>query len=70
MEIAHFIQNQVSGFILDEISERGLNESWQNFLNLNSEAKLTFAQNGFEVSQKFTFENYLHNLKMKLFNVS
>ena len=68
--IAHFIQNQVSGFILDEISERGLNESWQNFLNLNSEAKLTFAQNGFEVSQKFSFDNYLHNLKIKIFNVS
>ena len=68
--ITHYIQNWVSGFILDEISESGLNDVWQNFINLNSEVKLTIPTNGFEVSQKFTFENYLHNLKMKIFNVS
>ena len=68
--ISHYIQDAVSGIILVEIFEKSLNDGWQNFLNLNSEAKLTIAKNGFEVSQKFTFENYLHNLKMKLFNVS
>jgi len=68
--ITHYIQNRVSGFILDEISKNDLNDVWQNFLNLNSEAKLIISTNGFEVSQNFTFENYLHNLKMKIFNVS
>jgi len=65
--IAHYIKDGISGNIMNDISERGLNEAWQNFLNSN--AKLTFAQNGFEVSEKFTFEKYVNNLEIKIFNV-
>jgi glycosyltransferase involved in cell wall biosynthesis len=66
--ISHYIQNGFSGIIMKDISERGLNEAWLHFLNLKSEIKLGMTQNGFEVSQKFTFEKYLHNLKTKIFN--
>lgn len=67
--ISHYISDGESGIIIKAISERGLNEAWQNFLQLNSEAKLAIAKNGFQVSQKFTFEKYLVNLENKVFNL-
>lgn len=67
--VTHYIQDGMSGIILGDISERGLNQAWRNFLNLNSNAKFGMAQNGFEVSQNFTFEKYINNLKLKIFNV-
>jgi glycosyltransferase involved in cell wall biosynthesis len=66
--VSHYINNGKSGIIMNDISERGLNEAWHQFLNLKSEAKLGMAQNGFEVSRKFTFEKYLTNLNKKIFN--
>jgi glycosyltransferase involved in cell wall biosynthesis len=66
--ISHYIYDGVSGIIMNEISAKGLTEAWQNFLNLNFEAKLAIAKNGFKVSQKFTFDKYLVNLEDKVFN--
>jgi glycosyltransferase involved in cell wall biosynthesis len=66
--IAHYIYDGVSGIIINAISDRGLNEAWQNFLNSNSEAKSRMAQNGYEISQMFTYENYVNNLELKIFN--
>ena len=66
--IGHYIQNGESGIIMNDITVSGLNKTWQKFINLSFETKFSFAQNGFEVSQKFTFEKYLHNLKTKIFN--
>ena len=67
--IAHYIQDGVSGIILNDISLNGLNEAWNNFLSIQYKEKQTIASNGFEVSQKFTFEKYLDKVKMKVFNV-
>ena len=66
--ISHYIKDGESGIIMNDISVSGLIEAWKNFLNLKSEAKLRMVQNGIKVSQKFTFEKYLHNLKTKIFN--
>jgi len=66
--ISHYIHNGDSGIIMNDVSSKGLNDAWQKFLNLNSVEKLTMAQNGFEVSQRFTFEKYKDNLTMKIFN--
>lgn len=68
--IGHYIQNEVSGLILNDISECSLKGAWQKFSDLNSVAKLGMAQFGHQISQKFTFENYLYNLKLNILNVS
>ncbi len=68
--ISHYIHDGESGIILGDISENSLNESWQNFLELNFESKLELALKGFNVSQMFTFNRYINNLKLKIFNVS
>jgi glycosyltransferase involved in cell wall biosynthesis len=68
--ISQYIKNLESGIIMSDISLGGLIAAWQNFQSLNFESKLTLAQNGFEVSHNFTFEKYLNNLKLKIFNVS
>jgi glycosyltransferase involved in cell wall biosynthesis len=65
--VAHYISDGESGFIMNEISAKGLTEAWFHFLNLNFEAKLRMVQYGFKVSQNFTFETYLYNLKSKIF---
>jgi glycosyltransferase involved in cell wall biosynthesis len=65
--ISHYIKDGESGIIMNEISTKGLTEAWLHFLNLNSEVKLRMAQNGSGVSQNFTFESYLYNLKSKIF---
>ena len=66
--IAHYIQDGVSGFILNEISVLGLKAAWIRFMNLNHDEMQEITQNGYEVSRKFTFEKYLVNLKNKVFN--
>jgi glycosyltransferase involved in cell wall biosynthesis len=66
--ISHHIKNLESGIIMSDISIGGLIAAWKNFQSLNFESKLTLAQNGFGVSQNFTFERYLNNLKNKVFN--
>jgi glycosyltransferase involved in cell wall biosynthesis len=66
--ISHYLQNEKSGFILNELSVNGLNDSWYKFENLGHDKNRAIAQNGFEVSQKFTFEKYLSNLNIKIFN--
>jgi len=68
--ISHYIKDGASGMIMNEISLNGLNESWNNFLSIQNNEKQTIASNGFEISQKFTFEKYVNNLNMKIFNVS
>jgi glycosyltransferase involved in cell wall biosynthesis len=68
--ISQYIKNLESGIIMSNISIGGLIAAWKNFQNLNFESKLTLNQNGFEVSHNFTFERYLNNLKLKIFNVS
>jgi glycosyltransferase involved in cell wall biosynthesis len=66
--ISHYIKDGTSGIIMNDNSAKGLNDAWQNFLKLNSDTKLTLTQNGYEISQKFTFENYVNNLELKIFN--
>jgi glycosyltransferase involved in cell wall biosynthesis len=68
--IVHYIQDGVSGFILNDISGISLKDAWANSVNLGQDELHAIAQNGFEVSQKFTFEKYLNNLKYNIFNVS
>jgi glycosyltransferase involved in cell wall biosynthesis len=68
--VAHYIEGGVSGFIMDEISVIGLNDAWNSFIKLSHDEKRAIAKQGFEVSQKFTFEKYLQNLKMKILDVS
>ena len=68
--ISHYIKDGASGMIMNEISLNGLNEAWNNFLSIQNNEKQTIASNGFEISQKFTFEKYVNNLNMKIFNVS
>jgi glycosyltransferase involved in cell wall biosynthesis len=65
--VAHYIKDGVSGFILNDITVNCLKDAWSNFIKLGHDEMEAIAQNGFEVSQNFTFESYLYNLKSKIF---
>ena len=65
--IAHYIKDGESGIILNDITVNCLKDAWSNFIKLGHDEMEAIAQNGFEVSQNFTFESYLYNLKSKIF---
>jgi glycosyltransferase involved in cell wall biosynthesis len=66
--ISHYIQDGISGIILNEISTNALNKAWSNFMNLDHNEKQRIAKIGFYLAQKFTFEHYMNNLECKIFN--
>jgi glycosyltransferase involved in cell wall biosynthesis len=66
--IGHYIQDNDTGFIFNNVSEVGLIECWNNFNYTTSMRKFKIAQNGFAISQKFTYEMYYENLNNKVFN--
>ena len=66
--ITHYIKDSESGIILNEITHKCLQDSWNYFLDLKSKEKQGISQSGNKVSLKFTFENYLNNLKISIFN--
>jgi glycosyltransferase involved in cell wall biosynthesis len=68
--INHYIKNEESGFVLENISVNALIDTWNHFVKMDDESKYVIAQNGYNISLKFTFDKYLNNLKNQVFNVS
>lgn len=66
--IAHYIKNKETGFIMDSISFESLIEEWNAFIRTSIDQKLKIVKCGFEIASSFTFEKYLENLKLKIFN--
>lgn len=66
--IPHYLKNGKNGFIMEEVSERGLRQSFTDLLNRTSTELIEISENGHSSAHKFTFENYYQKLRQEVFS--
>ncbi len=64
--ISHYIENDKSGFILNDLTVEELIEKWKHFLTLDIQIRKYMEIEANEVAKKFTFERYYYNLLDKV----
>lgn len=66
--IGHYVMKNRTGFIMEDITTEGLNNSFKESLSKNDLELRTMAKLGNETSALFTFDHYLNNLNKTIFN--
>lgn len=66
--VGHYVKNNVSGFLMSEISSESLRISFDEALSKSSDERKRMAFQGHETAKLFTFENYLQKLNKIIFN--
>ncbi len=65
--IGHYIEDNVSGFILDNIDRNGIYQKWNQHQHLDKQKRYEILKNAKTVANKFTFERYYEKLNLEVF---
>ena len=66
--IGHYVMKNRTGFIMEDITTEGLNNSFKESMSKNDLELRTMAKLGNETSALFTFDHYLNKLNKTIFN--
>lgn len=66
--LPHYVEHGHNGFLLTELSSKGLCLAIDSALNTSSEILNVISRNGNDIAARFTFDYYLNHLKKDIFN--
>lgn len=66
--IPHYLENGKNGFMMEEVSEVSLSQTFKDLLSCSSTELIEISENGHSTAHKFTFENYYQKLQQEVFS--
>jgi glycosyltransferase involved in cell wall biosynthesis len=66
--LPHYLENGKNGFIMEEVSVKGLLQSFKGLLKRTSAELIEISENGHSTAHKFTFEKYYQKLQKEVFH--
>ena len=66
--ICHYIQNEETGIVMNELNSRELELAWKYFMNLTEKQKRSMMLKGNLLARKFTFEEFGNRIINEVLN--